>query len=205
MMTGEPKTITLGVLADTHVPDRARYLQPEILEAFKIHAVDHILHAGDASSWKVVRKLKEIAPVTIVQGNRDILFGMQLPKHQTLIVNKLKIVLAHGHRSLLHYIIDKFSYFREGYLFDRYYRQLHQDYPDADIIVFGHTHHQTARWVDGQLLFNPGVAYPCRYNNFKAQYGMLSITAEGLIRTQFFGPKNVIRDKMKRLMSSNEI
>lgn len=204
-MPCESKTITFGVLADTHVPDRARDLQPEILEAFKINTVDYILHAGDASSWKVVRKLEKIAPVTIVQGNRDILFGMNLPKHQTLIVNNLKIVLAHGHRSLLHYLIDKFSYIREGYLFDRYYRQLHQDYPDADIIVFGHTHHQTARWVDGQLLFNPGVAYPCRYNNFKAQYGMLSITPEGLIRTQFFGPKNVIRDKMKGLMPSNEI
>jgi hypothetical protein len=204
-MPGEPKTITFGVLADTHVPDRARHLQPEILKAFKINAVDHILHAGDVSSWMVIRKLEEIAPVTIVQGNRDILFGMHLPKHQTLIFNNLKIVLAHGHRSLLHYLIDKFSYFREGYLFDRYYRQLHQDYPDADIIVFGHTHHQTARWVDGQLLFNPGVAYPCRYNNFRAQFGMLSITAEGLIQTRFFGPKNVIRDKMKHLMPSNEI
>jgi putative phosphoesterase len=204
-MPGEFKTATFGVIADTHVPDRAKYLEPEILETFKSYAVDHILHAGDASSWKVVRKLEEIAPVTVVQGNRDILFGMRLPKYQTLEVNNVKIVLAHGHRSLLHYLIDKFSYFREGYLFDRYYRQLHQDYPDADIIVFGHTHHQTARWVDGQLLFNPGVAYPCHYNNFKPQFGILSITTEGLIRTCFFGPKNVIRGKKKNRISSNEI
>mgnify|MGYP001037016241 CR=1 FL=1 len=204
-MPDEFKTVTFGVIADTHVPDRAKHLQPKILETFKACAVDHILHAGDASSWKVVRKLEEIAPVTIVQGNRDILFGMQLPKYRIVLVNNLKIVLAHGHRSLLYYLIDKISYFRKGYLFERYYKQLHLDYPDADIIVFGHTHHQTARWVDGQLLFNPGVAYPCHYNNFKPQFGMLSITAEGLIRTRFFGSKNVIRDKMKRLSSSNEI
>ncbi|MDY6846343.1 MAG: metallophosphoesterase family protein [Chloroflexota bacterium] len=204
-MSGEPKTVTFGVIADTHVPDRAKHLQPEILETFKACCVEHILHAGDASSWNVVRELEVIAPVTIVQGNRDILFGMQLPKYQILWVNNLKIVLAHGHRSFLHYLVDKLSYFREGYRFDRYYQQLHQDYPDADMIVFGHTHHQTASWVDGQLLFNPGVAYPCHYNNFKPQFGMLSITAEGLIRTRFFGPKNVIRDKRKRLSASNEI
>jgi predicted phosphodiesterase len=131
--------------------------------------------------------------VTIIQGNRDILFGMNFPQDQSIYVNHLKLVIAHGHRSLMHYILDKFAYFREGYLFTRYYQQLHHDYPDADIIVFGHTHHQTARWVDEQLLFNPGVAYPCQYNGFKTQFGLLSITAKGIIRTQFFGPKNILR------------
>lgn len=201
----EEKIITFGVLADTHIPDRAKALPKEIMDTFSMRSVDRILHAGDASSWKVVHALEKIAPVTIVQGNRDFLFGLLVPKHQSLTINGIKLILTHGHRSVLHYLIDKLAYFREGYLFDRYYQQLHRDYPQADVIIFGHTHHQTARWVDGQLLFNPGVAYPCKYNDFKTQYGILSITSEGLIRTEFLGPKNVRRHQNRHFNQQNTL
>jgi len=190
-MLDENKMVNFGVVADTHVPDRVKNLPEQILETFRNLDLDGILHAGDACNKGVVSTLEKIAPVTIVQGNRDFLFGMRSPKYQTLFVNNLNIVIAHGHRSLFHYFIDKLATIQHGYMFSRYYQQLHQDYPEADIIIFGHTHHQTARWVDGQLLFNPGVAYPCQYNNFVPQYGVLSITVEGLVRTQFYGPKNI--------------
>lgn len=197
-MVNELDSVTFGVVADTHIPDRARHLPPYMLRTFKNLQVDQILHAGDASNRRVLHELEKIAPVTIVQGNRDILFGLWPPRHHILSVNNLKIVVAHGHRSLLHYLVDKAAYFRHGYRFARYYKQLHHDYPDADVIVFGHTHHQTARWVNSQLLFNPGVGYPCKYNGFMPQFGTLSITAQGQIRTQFFGAKNILRDKGKQ-------
>lgn len=196
-MPDEIRTITFGVVADTHVPDRVKQLSTEMLETFKTRNLDGILHAGDACTKQVVKTLEEIAPVTIVRGNRDFLFGLRPPLFEKMEVNGLKLVVAHGHRSLFHYMIDKLATIQHGYMFSRYYSQLHQDYPDADIIVFGHTHHQTARWVGGQLLFNPGVAYPCMYNNFIPQYGVLSITAEGSIRTQFFGLKNRRRSRSK--------
>ena len=196
-MVFEGKTFTFGIVADTHVPDRVRQLAPQMLETFKRFELDGILHAGDACNQRVVDTLEKIAPVTIVQGNRDFLFGMHSPKEETLFINGLELVIAHGHRSLYQYFIDKIATIRYGYMFTRYYRLLNQDYPKADIIVFGHTHHQTARWVNGQLLFNPGVAYPCMYNYFTPQYGILSITADGLVRTQFFGPKNRHRSKSK--------
>ena len=190
-MQDESKRITFGVVADTHVPDRVKNLPEQMLETFSKRNLDGILHAGDACNKGVVSTLEKIAPVTIVQGNRDFLFGLRPPLYEKMEVNGIKLVIAHGHRSLFHYLVDKIATIRHGYKFSRYYQQLHQDYPAADIIVFGHTHHQTARWVAGQLLFNPGVAYPCKYNNFESQYGVLSITAGGLIQTQFFGPKNV--------------
>lgn len=184
-MPAEPETITLGVVADTHVPDRARKLPDGLLEKLEEAQVQHILHAGDASSWQVVRALERIAPVSIVQGNRDWLLGMRAPKHFSFTANGISITLAHGHRSIFNYLIDKWAYIRKGYLFKRYYDQLNHDYPDADVIIFGHTHHQTAKWVDGRLLFNPGAAYPCRYNHYTPQFGIISITAEGDIRTEF--------------------
>ena len=190
-MLDEGKKVTFGVVADTHVPDRVKNLPAQMLATFRDLEPDGILHAGDACNKWVVQTLEEIAPVTIVQGNRDFFFGLRSPINERIDVNGLKIVIAHGHRSLFHYFIDKVATIRYGYRFTRYYQQLHQDFPEANIIIFGHTHHQTARWVEGQLLFNPGVAYPCKYNNFEPQYGILSITAGGLVQTQFFGPKNV--------------
>lgn len=184
-MPADTGIITLAVIADTHIPDRARSLPPGLLDAIWAENVDQILHAGDASNWNVIRALEQVAPVTIIQGNRDWLFGMRTPKHTTLAVNSVKITLAHGHRSLSHYLVDKWAYLREGYRFERYYEHLSADYPESDLIIFGHTHHQTATWVDGQLFFNPGAAYPCKINRYIPQFGVISITPHGLIRTVF--------------------
>ena len=185
-MPDNQKPITFGVIADTHIPDRAKNLPTTVLRAFELAQVDQILHAGDASSWKVVHKLEEIAPVTVVQGNRDWLLGMSFPRHHSLITYGLSITVTHGHRSTLQYLFDKWAYIRIGYRFERYYRRLAADFPDSDVIIFGHTHFQTATWVNGQLFFNPGAAYPCRHNHNRPQFGILSITPGGIIRTECY-------------------
>jgi len=110
---------------------------------------------------------------------------MKTPLSVSFVANTIRISMAHGHRTMVEYLIDKWAYIRNGYLFERYYAHLSKDYPDADVIIFGHTHHQTARWVAEQLLFNPGACYPCEFNHYKPQFGVLSITAEGVIRTTF--------------------
>jgi putative phosphoesterase len=185
-MPAETKTITLGVLADTHIPDRLRDLPPGLLEALQDAHVDRIIHAGDACSHKVIRVLEKIAPVTNVQGNRDWLFGMSAPQQAECVINNNRIAIAHGHHSILDYSI----HFLWGIIFgkfnlERYYRLLIQDFPDADLIIFGHTHYQKAIWVGSQLLFNPGAAYPCEQNHFHPQFGIISITPDGVIRTEF--------------------
>jgi len=184
-MPAKPDTITFGVIADTHIPDRTKMLPEGLLEALQHMGVNQILHAGDVSSWAVIHALEEIAPVTVVQGNRDWLYRMKTPLSVSFVANTIRISMAHGHRTMVEYLIDKWAYIRNGYLFERYYAHLSKDYPDADVIIFGHTHHQTARWVAEQLLFNPGACYPCEFNHYKPQFGVLSITAEGVIRTTF--------------------
>lgn len=183
-MQANPESVTFGVIADTHIPDRASRLHPGLIEGLQAAQVDRILHAGDASSWKVVRQLEQIAPVTIVQGNRDWMLLMHNPRHKTFTVNDVQITLAHGHRSMLHYLVDKWDYIREGYNFSRYYAHLSKDFPNSDVILFGHTHHQTVKWIDQQLLFNPGAAYPCYYNAYKPQFGILRLTPGGDIQTE---------------------
>jgi putative phosphoesterase len=184
-MPAEPKTITYGVIADTHIPDRMKNLPDKLLPRLREAQVDHILHAVDACTWQVVRTLERAAPVTIVQGNRDWLLGMHTPPNFTTTINGVKVTLAHGHHSLLFYLVDKFFHVRRSYNLEHYYQRLLKDYPQSDVIVFGHTHWQIAKWVKGQVLFNPGAAYPCKKNHYTPQFGILSITAEGDIRTQF--------------------
>lgn len=183
-MSAKPNHLTFGVIADTHVPDRVNHLPETIYRTLQHAQVDQILHAGDAANWKVVHQLEQIAPVTIVQGNRDWLLGMPFPQHMTITAHGIKITLTHGHRSILQYLVDKWVYIRKGYRFERYYQHLDRDFPDADVIIFGHTHHQLAKWINGRLFFNPGAAYPCEYNQYRPEFGILSITPEGNIRTE---------------------
>jgi putative phosphoesterase len=178
------KPIRIGVIADTHIPDRAKALPDGVLAAFKAAGVDRILHAGDVSSWQVITTLEKIAPVTVVQGNRDWLFGMKTPRDATLEANSIQITIAHGHRTMLNYLIDKWAYITHGYLFKRYYDHLALDFPESDVIIFGHTHHQTALWVGDRLFFNPGAAYPCKHNHFTPEFGLLTILPDGTIQTE---------------------
>lgn len=183
-MPSRYKAVRFGVIADTHIPDRVKALPKGILAAFRDAKVERILHAGDASSWQAIEALEEIAPVTVVQGNRDWLFHMRTPKVVEMTINDVHIILAHGHRSIPHYVIDKWAYMTKGYIFQRYYDHLSVDFPDADVIVFGHTHYQTARWVGNQLYFNPGAAYPCKHNHFIPEFGFLTILPDGAVKTE---------------------
>ena len=50
----------IGVLSDTHIPDRAQDIPKDILENFK--GVDMIIHVGDLIDLSVLDKLKNICP-----------------------------------------------------------------------------------------------------------------------------------------------
>ena len=56
----------IGLISDTHIPDRARIIPQNVIDAFS--DVDLILHAGDLTSLDVVEELEKIAPVMAVQS-----------------------------------------------------------------------------------------------------------------------------------------
>ena len=84
----------IGLISDTHIPDRARILPQNVIDAFS--DVDLILHAGDLTSPKVIDELEEIAPVMAVQGNMDRANGINLPKAKVIEAEDLRIGLVHG-------------------------------------------------------------------------------------------------------------
>jgi putative phosphoesterase len=147
---------TLGILADTHIPDRALSLHPQIIPIFRQARVRAILHAGDISSPAVLEELRQAAPVYAVRGNRDWFMLRKLPEVLFLEFCNIPIVLTHGHGNLHEYLVDKYRYMKEGYRLERYQPRLRAAFPEARVIVFGHTHFAVNEWADGQLLFNPG-------------------------------------------------
>ncbi len=150
--------IVLGVISDTHIPDRGARLHPAVIPALKAAGVSAILHAGDVAVPSVLAELGQVARVIAVQGNRDWLFRQNLPMACILSVGSVQIGLAHGHGGWRRYFIDKLQHFFEGYQSRRYHQELRKLFPEARAIIYGHTHHVDVTCQDGCLYFNPGAA-----------------------------------------------
>lgn len=129
----------IGLISDTHIPDRGANLPDKVYESFK--NVDMILHAGDVTSQEVLDDLSEYAPVIAIQGNTDRIAGLELPKTETVEVNGIRIGMAHGE------VYPRGDTQQLLYLA----KQL-----EADILVTGHSHQPKIEQAEGVLLLNPG-------------------------------------------------
>ncbi|HUF36307.1 MAG TPA: metallophosphoesterase family protein [Gemmatimonadales bacterium] len=132
----------LGIIADTH-----GLLRPEVFRAFE--DVDHIVHAGDVGPAHLLAELAAIAPLTAVYGNTDDfdVRGM-LPRVATVELDGFTIVVTHG---------DQFGTPTPD--------KLHTAFPQAEILVFGHTHRPLLTLVDVVVtVMNPGGAGPRRFD-----------------------------------------
>jgi putative phosphoesterase len=167
--------IILGVVADTHIPDRASSINPKVAEVFEDAKVHAILHAGDISIPRVLVDLNRIAPVIAVQGNRDWYRLSRLPRKLDLSYEGVSIGLTHGHGSLWDYLLDKAHYLVFGIQEERYIRRVIGAFPHVQVIVFGHTHLQLNARMDGKLLFNPGSAGGKQTNFNKPSLGLLRL------------------------------
>ena len=163
----------VGVVSDTHIPDRTRILHPGLIQSLEKNKVDLILHAGDICVPRVLDELSEVAPVLAVRGNRDILFGNDLPISRTLEINGTKVLLTHGHMSLTSYWLDKFQHLLIGYRLNRYTRRLRKEMPGAGVYIFGHSHRSEVIWQEDVLFFNPGSVSIGAPPRFRRSWGLL--------------------------------
>ena len=146
----------IGVLADTHCPEFLEHLPARIFEV--LAGVDVIVHAGDVTARTTLEELARIAPVEVVRGDHDHDLS-DLPRVRELTVDGRRIVIVHGERSRWIEEPQTFlwtvtlGWFRphRGLA-----RSLRRRFPDADVIVYGHTHRAEASTIDGALVFNPG-------------------------------------------------
>jgi putative phosphoesterase len=146
----------IGVVADTHCPEFADRLPPELGSA--LAGVDLIFHAGDVNQPSTLVELERIAPVVAVRGDHDSSLP-SLPRSREITVEGKKFVLVHGDRSrwieepeTLLWTLSLGHFHPHAGLA----RSLRHHFPGADVIVFGHTHRAHAEVIGGTLLFNPG-------------------------------------------------
>ncbi len=149
-------TTRVGVVADTHCPEFIERIPDSVFKA--LEGVDLIVHAGDINAASALAQLEKIAPVHAVRGDHD--HGLSsLPRSREISVDGRTIVVVHGDRSRWLEEPNTFlwtmslGYFRPHRGLSR---QLRRRFPDADVIVYGHTHRADIQRVGGALLFNPG-------------------------------------------------
>lgn len=127
--------MVVAVLADTHIPKRARDLPAQAYQ--HLERADAIIHAGDVLTNELLEQLARIAPVYAVLGNND--RGLSLPERLELRWEGVQLGVVHD------------SGPREGRP-----ARLRRWFPAARAVVFGHSHIPLNEWHDGLLLFNPG-------------------------------------------------
>lgn len=176
----------LGILSDTHVPDRAKRLPERLCALFRSAGVDVILHAGDICVPSVLEQLTEVAPVYAVRGNRDIYALHELPEKLSLEFDGVRVGLIHGHGRLFQYLLDKADWVRRGIQEDRYRQRALQAFPDAHLVIFGHLHRRIHVWVGEKFLFNPGsVCCPDWTGGGPPSAGLISLEAGQIAQVEF--------------------
>ena len=127
------------VLSDTHTHGLSRNLPPSAWPY--IETADYILHAGDVNEPSLLQELTAFAPVTVVMGNTDAWDVREWGATDTAEVELggVKIAMIHD------------SGERDGRR-----KRMRKLFPDARVVVFGHSHIPWNEDEGGLLLFNPG-------------------------------------------------
>jgi putative phosphoesterase len=128
--------VVLAVISDTHMPRGNRRLPVE-----RLAAADAILHAGDLMEREVLEALQSLGPpVYAVRGNVDSAWlQARLPLTRMLDLAGVRVGMVHDAGA------------KQGRL-----ERLRRRFPDAQAVIFGHSHSPLHEERDGFQIFNPG-------------------------------------------------
>jgi uncharacterized protein len=130
----------IAVLADTHMPKGGRALPKRAVELLR--EADATLHAGDFFAVETLREIEALSrgPVRAVHGNVD------RPDLRELLPETLEVELDGARVAMIH---------DAGPAKGRVGR-MRKRFPDADAVVFGHSHLPLHEEEAGFQIFNPG-------------------------------------------------
>jgi putative phosphoesterase len=180
---GEGGALRIGLVADTHIPQAAAELWPQVFAAFA--DCDAILHGGDIYEQRLLDLLGDVAPTFAARGNgEERLGGWALDDsrvHDTWILDAGGVRIGIIHDLTIPEVppgltIANVSRRRFG---------IDADIDGKlDVIIYGDTHVQRIDVVDSTLCVNPGSpTYP---RNLEAQLGtigFLTISTDVVVAT----------------------
>jgi putative phosphoesterase len=136
--------VRVAIVSDTH-----GYLDPNVAEV--VLSCDIAVHAGDVGSALVLRELRSITKrVVAVRGNNDVPGKWprteartldRLPCEATVQLPGGTLVVTHGH---------------EAGAPKKRHQRLRQTYPEARLIVYGHSHRCVCDLEQIPWVVNPG-------------------------------------------------
>ena len=133
------QSATVAVIADTHLPRGSRWLPDACVR--RIRAADLLVHLGDFSTVAAWEEIAAIGPrLVAVHGNVD------EPALRKLLPDRLEIELGGTVIGLIHDAGPK-----AGRLV-----RMRAAFPDADAVLFGHSHLPLHEREGGFQIFNPG-------------------------------------------------
>ncbi len=134
----------IGLISDTHIPNRRKKLPKEVIKAFNDAKVDLIIHAGDFEDLSIVSVLEKIAPLEAVHGNmchQEV--KTRFPSKKIIEIENITLWFTHGNGG------------PSGY-FERLLDSFKNEVSRLDIIISGHTHIPEAKLLNGIQIINPG-------------------------------------------------
>ncbi|HEY0373960.1 MAG TPA: metallophosphoesterase [Amnibacterium sp.] len=150
--------VRLLVLADTHLPKRAKALPPEVLA--ELDASDGVVHAGDWVDEATLDLLEAHAPFVLgCAGNNDgEELHRRLPEVGRREIEGVRLAVVH----------------ETGAAAGRGLR-MDARFPDVDVLVFGHSHIPwDSTTPEGLRLLNPGSPTDRRRQPHRT-YGVLEL------------------------------
>ena len=148
-------SVRVVVVADTHMPRRAKELPKQLLHA--LDRADLIVHLGDFTGMSAVTLFQSFGPLQAVHGNNDSEAVRALfPARQRLRIGDHTIVLIHGDAG------------------GRTAVAAARAVSEGDVILFGHSHEPFCAREGERLLFNPGSPTDKRWSKYRA-FGILDV------------------------------
>jgi len=131
--------LRVAIIADTHMPRGGRRLPRRCVD--EIERSDLVLHAGDVMTEAALAVIETIGPpVNAVHGNVDEPhLQRRLPAQRSLELGGVNVALVHDAGP------------RAGRL-----GRMRRRFPEADVVVFGHSHMPLHERKGDFQIFNPG-------------------------------------------------
>lgn len=153
--------VRAGILSDTHLAEPTEQFKDMASRAFV--DCDVIFHAGDITSMMILKQFGD-TPVHAVHGNMCGHSVMNaLPKSRIVTIADQTIALCHG-ADFCHSIEER----------------MWALFPQADCIIYGHTHQPVCESKGGVLFINPGSFQCTSRHGSPATYVLMEIRRKGL-------------------------